>query len=107
MRLRKLAWAWATTSQVMPVAGRKQYSAAFVRTRQAQSPIRCRIGHCEIGLETALFLRRRQVRATAMRHFRRHTSGFEKPRQVFLVLLPGIFKKISIHTNTAIALPPL
>jgi hypothetical protein len=24
-----------------------------------------------------------------------------------LVHLPGIFKKISIHTNTAIALPPL
>ncbi len=41
-----------------------------------------------------------------MRHFRRHANGFEQPRQVFLVLLPGIFKKISIHTNTAIALRP-
>jgi hypothetical protein len=38
-----------------------QYSAAVVRARKAQSPIRCRIGLCEIGLKTGLLLRRRQV----------------------------------------------
>jgi len=42
-----------------------------------------------------------------MRQRGRHANGFEQTRQVFLALLPGIFKKISIHTNTAIAWPPL
>ncbi len=51
-----------------------QYSAAVVRARKAQSPIRCRIGLCEIGLETGLFLRR-QVGTTAVRHLGCHADA--------------------------------
>jgi hypothetical protein len=46
--------------------------------KKAQSPIRCRIGLCEIGLETRLLLRRRQVRAATVRHLRRHADALNQ-----------------------------
>ena len=38
-------------------------------SQKAQSPIPCQTGLCQGGWDAVLFARRRQVRATAMRHF--------------------------------------